>query len=286
MKQSTRRILWICIILSIVIISFIIFITNKDGFQSENKNKKEDDDEHDDDQFQLVISRFNENLEWLKNPPFNDFTNIVIYNKGDNDNYYKPKKSIQIKLKNVGKCDHTYLYHIIQNYDKLPIGVVFLPGSADMSSKIYKAIQTTNLAITHKKSAMVCTIFENVQKQLYNFVKEDYKTAYEANHNKNSITKTTKAKIRPFGKWFYTKFGNLVSTHVTFGGIFAVSKSHIENRPKIFYENLLSELNYINPEVGHYIERSWEAIFYPMNDAMFVESNYPLDADGANDQLK
>lgn len=280
MKKLKTQLLWASILL-IVMLAFIVYKNNKDGFENENKNKNENKN---DGHFQLVISRFNENLEWLKNPPFNEFSNIIIYNKGNDDNYYKPKKSIQIKLKNVGKCDHTYLYHIIQNYDKLPSGCVFLPGSADMSTKIYKAIQTTTLVRNHKKSVMVCIIFENVQKELYNFVKSDYKTAYEANYVKNSETKTTKAKIRPFGKWFYEKFGDLLIKHVTFGGIFAVSKSHIENRPKIFYENLLSELNYINPEVGHYIERSWEAIFYPMHGAMLVESNYPLDVVGSNDQ--
>lgn len=273
------RMLWLGIISLILIITLVIYLNTKDGFENKNEKKVEDTN------FQLVISRFNENLEWLKNPPFTDFTNIVIYNKGDNNNYYKPANSVQIKLKNVGKCDHTYLYHIIKNYDNLPKGFVFLPGSAGMDTKMFKAIQTSNLAINHKKSAMVCILFEDVQKQLYNFVKDDYKTAYGPNYNKNKTTKTTKANIRPFGKWFNNKFGDLVIRHVTFGGIFAVSKEHVENKPKIFYEKLLSELNYINPEVGHYIERSWEAIFYPMNDAIFVESKYKLDIVGNNDQL-
>jgi hypothetical protein len=274
-----NRILWLCMASLILIIAVFIYLNNKDGFQNKKEPSKMKDDN-----FQLVISRFNENLEWLKNPPFTDFKNIVIYNKGDNDNYYKPANSVQIKLPNVGKCDHTYLYHIIQHYENLPSGFVFLPGSAGMDTKMYKAIQTANLAINHKKSAMVCILFENVQKQLYNFVKDEYITAYGPNYNKNKITKTTKANIRPFGKWFNNKFGELPIKHVTFGGMFAVSKPHIENRPKIFYEKLLAELNYINPEVGHYIERSWEAIFYPMNGAIFVESNYQLDIVGNNDQ--
>ena len=233
------------------------------------------------DDFQLVISRYNENLEWLKNKPFSDCKNIIIYNKGNNENYYKPENSKTIKLNNVGKCDHTYIYHIVENYNNLPsIGCVFLPGSANMDVKYPKALQTYKSFVKYKKSTMVCLKFNNIKEQLYNFEMKNYETAYPSNKT-GTETKTTLAHIRPFGKWFENKFGNLQIKHVTFGGMFAVSRNHILNRPKDFYQKLLSELNYTNPEVGHFIERSWEAIFYPMKGARFLKSKYKLDEVGA-----
>jgi hypothetical protein len=40
-----------------------------------------------------------------------------------------------VNLPNVGKCDHTYLYHIINNYNNLSKILVFLPGSINMENK-------------------------------------------------------------------------------------------------------------------------------------------------------
>ena len=41
----------------------------------------------------IIISRYNENLEWLKENSFNKY-NAIIYNKGINDNYYNSPKII------------------------------------------------------------------------------------------------------------------------------------------------------------------------------------------------
>ena len=65
----------------------------------------------------------------------------------------KKSKNIKevIKLKNIGREGHTYLSHIINNYDKLADITIFLPGSADSSNKynrskklVYK-IEKTNI---------------------------------------------------------------------------------------------------------------------------------------------
>ena len=37
---------------------------------------------------EIVISRYNEDLLWLNEYPFNQFE-YIIYNKGDNDNFDK-----------------------------------------------------------------------------------------------------------------------------------------------------------------------------------------------------
>ena len=61
---------------------------------------------------QFVIARYKEDINYLYKFK-ND--NILVYNKGPEINTTYPV----IKLSNVGKCDHTYLYHIIENYDNL-----------------------------------------------------------------------------------------------------------------------------------------------------------------------
>ena len=59
----------------------------------------------------LIISRFNEDLSWLKKQ--NNFK-TVIYNKGEEISNQKFKNIIN--LKNVGRESHTWLHHIVKNY--------------------------------------------------------------------------------------------------------------------------------------------------------------------------
>ena len=61
------------------------------------------------DTIELVVARYNENLDWLKLLPKN--VKVTVYNKG-NDDIDVPF----IRLPNVGRESGTYLHHIIENY--------------------------------------------------------------------------------------------------------------------------------------------------------------------------
>jgi hypothetical protein len=52
---------------------------------------------------ELVISRYNEDLEWLKEEPFNKYPSIC-YNKGKNLDFYRPKNMKVVNIENVGRC--------------------------------------------------------------------------------------------------------------------------------------------------------------------------------------
>ena len=82
----------------------------------------------------IIISRFNEDLSWTTEFPFDQYK-YIVYNKGNNDNFEKKNVSEVINLLNVGRCDHTYLYHIVKNYDNLSSILIFLPGSLNMKKK-------------------------------------------------------------------------------------------------------------------------------------------------------
>ena len=71
----------------------------------------------------IVVARYNENLDWLKDIPKN--FNIIIYNKGLED-LTRPF----IKIPNVGRESHTYLYHIITNYNNLADITIFCQGDS------------------------------------------------------------------------------------------------------------------------------------------------------------
>ena len=60
----------------------------------------------------LVISAYKEDLEWLNHIPAK-FHHVYIYNKGPGMISGVDIPYTEIKLKNIGRCDHTYLYHVI-----------------------------------------------------------------------------------------------------------------------------------------------------------------------------
>ena len=60
-------------------------------------------------------------------------------------------------------------------------------------------------------------------------------------------------------------FGNTPARWSTWWGIFSIDKRDIIQHPISRYETLIATVNkHSNPEAGHYIERSWGAIFYPL----------------------
>ena len=107
-------------------------------------------------EIKLVVSRYNESIDWFNSTPFNKFK-ITCYNKGPKINQEQILDTNRIEIKelpNVGRCDHTYLYYIVENYDNLPDITIFLPGSCLDSDKvdktkfiIKKTVQTKNTVL-------------------------------------------------------------------------------------------------------------------------------------------
>jgi hypothetical protein len=246
------------IVLLIILIIFILYIFNNYIEKSlENTNTE------------IVISRFNENLNWLNNKKFNN-CNIICYNSGDNENFYKPTNMTVINIDNVGKEAYTYLYHIIHNYNKLADITMFIPGSSNsIDRRLMINIILYNIK-KHNQTVFISKKYNNVQDNLYNFQIEKYYSTSKENIKKNNNSKMNLSNIRPFGLWYQNMFGDLKTNYVNFRGIIAIHKNHILQKNKNFYEILLSEIKTPNDEVLHYFERSWEAIFYPLTDAIFV----------------
>lgn len=76
------------------------------------------------DNIDIIVSRYNEDLKWTLEEPFNEF-NYIVYNKGDNDDFEKTHVKEIINILNVGREGHSYLYHIVENYNDLNNVLVF-----------------------------------------------------------------------------------------------------------------------------------------------------------------
>jgi len=69
----------------------------------------------------LVISRYNEDISWIK--PLTD--NYIIYNKGEE----LPLNYKQLILPNFGANQYDIFHYIYENYDNLPDLIAFMQGN-------------------------------------------------------------------------------------------------------------------------------------------------------------
>lgn len=223
---------------------------------------------------EIILARYNEDVNWLNKKPYNDYK-VICYNKGDNDFKIDKLKKI-IQLPNVGRESHSYLYHIIHNYENLANISIFLMGSmTDSISKKNEKLKLLFENLNSEDSIFICQTYNNVKEDLYDFTLQEYRSTNKNNSLKNNDKILEKAEVYPFGKWFEHYFKDIIIQHVSYNSIFALNKNHILQHPKEYYIKLIKQLeNSCNPEVGHYFERSWEAVFYPLdNNTKFIEIN-------------
>lgn len=215
----------------------------------------------------LVIARYNENLEWVRE--YNDkyrFRRIYVYNKGPNETFYKDAGNIMIiKSPNVGRENHAYMDHIISNYNDLADVTIFVQGSGDQHNKIHRTKMAIENTFKTYDSTFPAVATKDLKKDFYEFKVDDYQSTNEANKALNPETNMQLASIRPFGAWFDNWFGDLKINGITYTGIFSASRKHIHNRSIEFYRRYMKNINsHSNPEAGHYMERSWIAVFHPV----------------------
>jgi hypothetical protein len=82
----------------------------------------------------IVIAKYRENVDWINKYFSTDLDRFIIYNKGYDLNNSKYKV---IPLKNIGRESHTYLYHIINNYDRLDDYTIFTQADPFKHSKYF-----------------------------------------------------------------------------------------------------------------------------------------------------
>lgn len=202
---------------------------------------------------QLVISRFNENLNWLKK--WKSEFEIVVYNKGkkiDTDDLNC------IDIPNYGRESHTYLYHIVKNYDKLYDNTIFLQGNiSDIGINVYKNLMQYIVDIENDgfSASNIGFFDETIWNDIDFLGNPKYKHEVE-----NGFLKLSKIKFKDYVN---THLGKVPKyTPVSWCGCFGVSKEFILSRPIKFYNDLLKSFpEYHTPEESHFLERMWAYIF-------------------------
>lgn len=208
---------------------------------------------------EVVVARYNENLEWIE--PLGDI--CTIYNKGDI--LYNSKINKVINLPNIGRESHTYLHHIIKNYDNLARITVFTQGK--ITDHLTKDITPLEYITNLVTSATIHGFSTNAYCHNVGIMSAYYqlKMSDKWPHLLDSGY--------VFGEWL-TKVVNMANKNynIPFGslqwyknGIFAIESNIIKKHPKSFYEKLIKFVDsHIDPEAGHYFERAWYEIFIGM----------------------
>jgi hypothetical protein len=242
---------------------------------------------------EIVISCYNENIKWLDAKDLEKYRDcITIYNKGPN----KIKNSIS--LKNVGRESHTYLYHIINNYDNLANRTVFFQGgepsfgynNENKGGHLYSNYYFSDYI--HSKKQLELIVTSAISSDMnYMLIRSGY-NKYLNIKRPISIIPTLKENTNDYWlpqksfKHFKTYVYNLknkqngilslndfwkkyisnnheIPTYLFYnqGAQFSVLKEIILKNSKEYYMELLKELeNDINPYQGYYMEWLWPYI--------------------------
>tara|TARA_Y100000589_G_scaffold330619_1_gene380833 strand:- start:2829 stop:3518 length:690 start_codon:yes stop_codon:yes gene_type:complete len=202
----------------------------------------------------LIIARYNENINWVNK--HKDFK-IIIYNKGDKlieNEYFKV-----VNLKNIGRESHTWLHHIVINYNNLDNINIFLQGRLDdLNCMAYlnpndylKKINKYGFSVRRYGLLGPFHWDWNVG------VNKDER--YKKQWLNDEISKS-ELGFRNFSKKFFPKIPYFVAT--SYSGCFAVKKENILKHDINFYKELLNILGKSkNPIEGHYLERLWCYMF-------------------------
>lgn len=183
--------------------------------------------------FELVVSRYKEDLSWIRSFNFN----YKIYNKGNHIDFPC------VSLKNEGREAKTFLYHIVENYDALCEYTIFLQGNpfdhCQNLTSILKTLPESLKSLPYFSQGCYCIchrILCETQAQLskFNIFPEDFHNAFF---------------YAPCKKFRYGS-----------GAQYIVSKKNIKNKPKAFYQKIHDSLMWDTHEPWS-IERVWPNIF-------------------------
>lgn len=220
----------------------------------------------------IVVARYQESVAWI--PP-DWHSSLFFYDKSNPDNPSLPANQTvrhldyhhYERLPNLGRESHTYLHHIIQNYETLT-DVIYLT-QANPFDHSPQLIQWINLGIGGIEEYFplgnrLLTIYScNVRQYEKNFpgIQEGLERTFRRLFEYSQLTSIAidredigkkDSRERPFpNKIIFSP-----------GAILSVTRNCIHQRPKSFYENAIKILDYDkNPIEGHAFERLWSLIF-------------------------
>ncbi len=166
----------------------------------------------------LVIARYKEDISWIDDHNLSDTFNVIVYNKFHSEPITLPNAA--------GREAHTYLWHIVSNYDTLPDRTIFCQGKPfDHSPRFYALLSDVNTDDSISYFPMSRHRGEGDDDIDYLHCNIDG----EPDHPSLCM-----------GEQFHNIFGNnaIIPDPIIFfpGAVFCCSRENIHKRPKEFYK--------------------------------------------------
>lgn len=190
---------------------------------------------------EIVTSIYNDEHKssWVNSIPKD--VSITIYNKGDglkNINNY-------INIPNYGRCDYSFLWHIIKNYDKLSDRIIFTKinwndhSGCDLNTLLNKCKNFHFCDVGEREEYWIWIPDVN-EKEKYsseiNHPNIGHAILSEKNNDKYKTLNIPEIYLKIFNRCCLPK-NMILWGH---GPCFSVSKELILRHPKSVYENLLN----------------------------------------------
>ena len=235
---------------------------------------------------EIVIARYNENLDWVNK--LDPSIKVTIYNKGLNDINFP-----FITLPNVGRETHTYLYHIIHNYKSLADQTIFCQGNTISHSpdflkllkvrEQFEPIQSLSAYYSHGAQNIPSTEMKKLTTHLHinnlkvhvEYVDNDFITQYPMYEYDSGNIQNMKKFMKSVNTDNILKYTikrlKLINVNdkdlfpFSYAAIFSVNKNVILNNSKQYYENIMdfhmNDKRIDNQDFGYIVERLWLVIF-------------------------
>lgn len=252
-------------------------------------------DKFDKSHIELVVARYNENVDWTM--AYNDI--VTLYNKGIGK---LCALDTIVQLPNFGREGHTYLYHIIQSYDCLNDRTIFSQGDPFEHNKTflfgidnciktanvqplglkwkeleniptseyieeYKTITDYGLVYLRAKcdGNLIISKFDDEGINILNVnANKDYPEYRDINLALGFLHRAKFPSITSLSRQNYGHTKSLDEIFFTYSALFSVVRVNIRKFKKDVYENLMTELLSMNDQGGtngYVLERLWLYIF-------------------------
>jgi hypothetical protein len=201
---------------------------------------------------ELVVSRFQEDLRWLKRVP--PGIQILIYNKGADDPLplsLRERQNVRVvSLPNVGLEAHSYLTHLVSRYDSLAPVTLFCQGhpfdhAPDFHDRISALAEGKERPDPFLWYGFIEDTDDRFGRRLF--------VPWSKNPERLELA-TGRLHEELFGQPSPELF------HFRCGAQFAVSSEGVGKRPAVFYKRAL-ELSLSFPLAVHSLERMWDRFF-------------------------
>ena len=213
---------------------------------------------------ELVIAWCGESIEWVTSAA-KAFDHVIVYSKCDGvppPQLLEEKNVNMTTLPNVGVCDHTYLHHIVANWETLALWTVFYKGFQE--KKCHPSTLVRHNMETYLR-LLCCDGNDGLVGKNFLFTPTFQLFRYTSAHNAARSNFFTSNKT--MGQWAASTFGYANSLQLfsfgpkfCHGGYFAAPRHLIHRHPISVYEAMKIQQVHTLEEVDHYIERTWDAL--------------------------